>query len=158
MGDGKTTEQQLGRLRELILGARSIPMSASCLINRAEVLQAVDAVIQQLSDDLPRPGHVLDESRLEVTASEAHADRLVSEQGGTISRPAKDNEVVQAAERLAAQVKADAEIEAAALRRETDVFIDARMASFESVLNETTGQVRTARRRLSERSSLERAD
>ena len=55
---------------------------------------------------------------------------------------------------IAAKVRADAESEAEALRRETDAFIDARMASFESVLHKTTSQVHTARARLAERSGL----
>ena len=55
----------------------------------------------------------------------------------------------------AAKIRADAEEEARALRRETDSFIDARMASFESVLHKTSSQVRTARVRLAQRSSLD---
>ena len=42
-----------------------------------------------------------------------------------------------------------------ALRRETDLFIDSRMAGFESVLHKTTSQVHTARARLAERSGLD---
>jgi hypothetical protein len=62
------------------------------------------------------------------------------------------------AEQVAVQMRADADVEAAALRRETDEFIDARMASFESVLHKTASQVRTARARLAERSGLDGAD
>jgi hypothetical protein len=43
----------------------------------------------------------------------------------------------------------------AALRRETDQFIDSRMAGFESVLHKTASQVKTARIRLAERSGLD---
>jgi hypothetical protein len=59
------------------------------------------------------------------------------------------------AEQQAVEIRAEAEQEAAALRREIDEFIDARMASFESVLHKTTSQVRTARARLAERSGLD---
>ena len=38
-------------------------------------------------------------------------------------------------------MRAEADHEAAALRREIDEFIDARMASFESVLHKTASQV-----------------
>ena len=43
-------------------------------------------------------------------------------------------------------MRAEADEEAAALRREIDEFIDARMASFESVLHKTVSQVRTGTR------------
>jgi hypothetical protein len=71
---------------------------------------------------------------------------------------AQHSEVVRVAEQLAAQMRTEADTEAAALRRETDEFIDARMASFESVLHKTVSQVRTARARLSERSGLDAGD
>ena len=58
------------------------------------------------------------------------------------------SQIVRVAEEQAAKIKADAEAEAAALRKETDLFIDSRMASFESVLHKTSSQVRTARARL----------
>ena len=45
-----SAEQRLAYLRELILNARAMPMSASCVINRNEVLAAVDDVIQNLPD------------------------------------------------------------------------------------------------------------
>ena len=63
-----------------------------------------------------------------------------------------ETEVIKVAQQKAAQIVAEAESDAAALRREADTFVDSRMASFESVLARTTSQVRTARARLAERS------
>ena len=42
MADRQTAEEKLARLREMILNARAMPMSASCVINRGEVLAAID--------------------------------------------------------------------------------------------------------------------
>jgi hypothetical protein len=69
-----------------------------------------------------------------------------------------ESEIVRVAEEKASKIKADAEAEAQALRKETDLFIDSRMASFESVLHKTASQVKTARARLAERSDLDPAD
>ena len=41
-----SAEERLAYLRELILNARAMPMSASCVINRDEVLAAIDDVIE----------------------------------------------------------------------------------------------------------------
>ena len=60
--------------------------------------------------------------------------------------------MIKVAEQKAAAIVAEAESDAAALRREADAFVDSRMASFESVLARTSSQVRTARARLAERS------
>jgi regulator of protease activity HflC (stomatin/prohibitin superfamily) len=155
MADQKSAEERLAKLRELILDARSMPMSASCVINRNEVLAAIDEVVQALPDEFAEAQRVIDEAQAKVAEGEAEADRIINEARTKVSQLAEDSEVVAAAEALAAKLKAEAETEAMALRRETDVFIDARMASFESVLHKTSSQVKTARLRLSERSSLD---
>ncbi|MET0695605.1 MAG: hypothetical protein ABWX96_06255 [Propionibacteriaceae bacterium] len=155
MADRESAEERLAELRELILNARSMPMSASCVINRNEVLEAIDQVVQALPDEFAEAQRVIDEAQAKVAEGEAEADRLVNEARSKLAHLAEDSEVVAAAEALAAKLKAEAETEAAALRRETDMFIDARMASFESVLHKTSSQVKTARLRLSERSSLD---
>ena len=41
----QTAEEKLTYLRELVLNARAMPMSASCVINRGEVLTAIDDVV-----------------------------------------------------------------------------------------------------------------
>lgn len=153
-----SAEKKLAKLRELILNARSMPMSASCVINRSEVLEAIDDVIQHLPDEIAEAQQVLDEAQAKIAAGEEAADRIIAEARSNMSQLAQDGEVVRAAQELAEKLHADAENETAALRRETDVFIDARMASFESVLHKTSSQVRTARLRLSERSGLEQAE
>jgi hypothetical protein len=63
--------------------------------------------------------------------------------------------MVRVAEQQAAKIRADAEEDVAALRRETDQFIDSRMAGFESVLHKTASQVKTCPIRLAERSGLD---
>jgi regulator of protease activity HflC (stomatin/prohibitin superfamily) len=154
----QSVEEKLAKLREIVLHARAMPMSASCVINRNEVLQAIDDVVQHLPDEFAEAQRVIDEAQAKVAEGEAEADRIVNEARGKVSQLAEDSEVVSQAQQLAAKIKAEAETDAAALRRETDVFIDSRMASFESVLHKTSSQVKTARIRLSERSSLDRPE
>jgi 16S rRNA G1207 methylase RsmC len=155
MADPGSAEEQLAALRELVLQARSMPMSASCVINRSEVLHAIDAVLQHLPEEFAEAQRVIDQADAKIAAGEAEAARIVAQARSQVSHLAEDSEVVKAAAAMAASLTSEAEAEAAALRRETDVFIDARMASFESVLHKTSSQVKTARLRLSERSSLD---
>jgi regulator of protease activity HflC (stomatin/prohibitin superfamily) len=150
-----TAEEKLAQLRQLVLNARSMPMSASCVINRGEVLDAIDDVIAHLPDEIAGAQQVIDDRQSAIAEGEAEAERIREEARERADALARDTEVVKAAEEIAAKVKADAEAEAEALRRETDLFIDSRMASFESVLHKTTSQVHTARARLAERSGLD---
>ena len=192
MADRRTAEEKLTRLRELILNARAMPMSASCVINRGEVLGAIDDVIDNLPDEIAEAQSVIDASQAKIAEGEAEAGRIVAEarehatglaqhseiirvaeeaadaiktEAGRILAEAREHaaslaqhsEIIRVAEEAAAKLKAEALEEATALRRETDTFIDSRMASFESVLHKTASQVKTARVRLAERSGLDLA-
>ncbi len=155
MADRTTAEEKLAALREMIISARSMPMSASCVINRNDVLAAIDDVIDNLPDEIAEAQDVIDASSAKVAAGEDQAAQILARAREQATGLAKHTEVIRVAEAEAAKIKADAEEEAAALRRETDIFIDSRMASFESVLHKTTSQVTTARQRLAQRSQLD---
>ena len=150
-----TAEEKLTQLRQLVLNARSMPMSASCVINRGEVLDAIDDVVAHLPEEIAGAQQVIDERQSAIAEGEAEAERLKGQAREEAEALARRSEIVRVAEEIASKVKADAEAEAEALRRETDLFIDSRMASFESVLHKTTSQVHTARARLAERSGLD---
>ena len=155
MVGGETAEKKLAQLRELILNARAMPMSASCVINRGDVLAAIDDVIANLPDEIEDAQRVIDTSVSKIAEGEEEAGRILAEAREHAANLAQHSEVVRVAEQMAAEIRSEADHEAAALRRETDEFIDARMASFESVLHKTASQVRTARGRLAERSGLD---
>lgn len=150
-----SAEDRLRQLRETIATARSMPMSASCVINRGDVLTTIDDIIDHLPDEIARAQEVIDESQAKVSEGEAEAEKIVSVAREQVAELAEDSEIVKAAKERAAELIAEAEDEAAALRKETDIFVDARMASFESVLHKTSSQVKTARARLAERSGLD---
>ena len=155
MVGGETAEEKLAQLRELILNARAMPMSASCVINRGDVLAAIDDVIANLPDEIEDAQRVIDTSVSKIAEGEEEAGRMLAEAREHAANLAQHSEVVRVAEQMAAEIRSEADHEAAALRREIDEFIDARMASFESVLHKTASQVRTARARLAERSGLD---
>lgn len=154
----KTAEAKLGQLRELVAHARSMPMSASCVVNRGDVLAAIDEVIENLPNEIAQAQDVIENSQDAVVAGKAEAERITDEATKRAAELAADTEVSRVAEEKAAAIVSAAEAESAALRREADAFVDSRMASFESVLARTTSQVRTARARLAERSRLDHHD
>jgi hypothetical protein len=154
----QTAAGKLAYLRELIVSARAMPMSSSCVINRGEVLALIDDLIEHLPGEIAEAQRVIDMAAFKIAEGEAEASRILAEARDHAASLAQHSEVVRVAEQIAAQMRSEADQEAAALRRETDEFIDARMASFESVLHKTASQVRTARARLAERSGLDGAE
>jgi len=155
MPQESTTEDRLAQLRELIASARSMPMSASCVINRSEVLRMIDDIAAHLPGEIAEARSVIEGQRAKVADGEAEAARIVAEANEHALQQAGHSSQVHVAEERAARIIADAEAEAEALRREVEVFIDSRMAGFESVLARTSSQVRTARKRLAERNGAD---
>lgn len=158
MPEELTTEARLEQLREIIASARSMPMSASCVVNRAEVLRAIDDIADNLPTELDQAREVIEEQKSKVADGRAEADRIIAEAHEHALEQAGRSSQVRVAEEQASKIIADAQAEAEALKREVDVFIDSRMAGFESVLAKTSSQIRTARKRLAERNSDEPVD
>lgn len=133
----------LAALRDLLTRAKAMPMSASCVVNRAEALALVDAAVAAIPEPaVVRPGRAEAEAVLAQAKEEAAA--LVARES-----------IVQQAKIESERLMSDARTEAEGLRTETDSFVDSRMASFESVLHKTLSQVQLARARLSQRSRLD---
>lgn len=145
----------LDALRELLTRAKAMPMSASCIVNRAEALDLVDRVAAGLPAELADARGLLSGANGQLAEAEAEANRIIEHAREQAAELAGHTSVVRQAEEAAAKLKHDSEAEAAELRVETDTFIDERMAGFESVLQKTTSQVKVARARLSERSGLD---
>nr|NLI50048.1 hypothetical protein [Propionibacterium sp.] len=144
---------QLAAVRSLVEQAKSMPMSASCLVNRAELLAQLDRIAEAFREELAeaRRGSGADAVAAAVVTAEqvledarARADALVAEDAVHAEAVARAAELTRAAEE-----------EAEALRREADTYVDQRMAALEAVMAKTLAQVKTLRGRLSERSGLD---
>lgn len=151
MAAEQTAQERLERLRDVITSARSMPMSASCVVNRAEVLTLIDELAEHLPREIAAAQEVIDDARSKVSEGEQQADRIVADARERAEQLAGESEQVRLARERAEAIVAEAEQEAAELRREVESYIDSRMAGFESVLAKTSSQVRIARRRLAER-------
>lgn len=91
-----TVEDVLEHLAALVEDARAVPMSASCVVNRGEVLDLIDEARRALPPELEDARRLLAAREDHVAAGRAEAERLV-EQGRA------------EAERLETQSRAEAE-------------------------------------------------
>lgn len=149
---GESLVAILDELTDLVSSARAMPMSASALINRAEVLDLIESAravlpsqISQADSLIADADAVLDRARREAAKilekARARADHLVSEEA-----------VVAAATTRAAEIEAAARADAERLAREADDYCDRQLAQFEIDLGAVTNQVAAGRARLVERS------
>ncbi|MCX4829594.1 ATP synthase F0 subunit B [Streptomyces sp. NBC_01016] len=129
-------------------GARSMPMSASCVINRADLLAMLEEVRQALPGSLAQAQELIGGREQMVEQAHAEAERIIegarAERGTLIA----DTEIAQRAQAEADRILAEARQEAEEVRAEADDYVDSKLANFEVVLNKTLGSVGRGREKL----------
>ena len=145
----------LARLIELVEGARSLPMSASCVVNRAEVLGLLDDLRAGLPEALDEAQDVLADRTSVIDDGHREAERLLSDAKVERSRLLTHTELVQDARGEADHVLEDAREQADAMRAEVEDYVDSKLANFEIVLTRTLEAVERGRQKLSGRHELD---
>lgn len=145
----------LGTLRELVQNAKSVPMSASCMVNRTETLELIDKAMAALVEDTREAERVTATSLETLERAQAEAAQIIKAAEEKAVFLAGATPVMEAAKAKAAELERRSIAEAEALRREADAYVDGRIASFEAALQKTMGQVKTMRARLASRSLLD---
>jgi F0F1-type ATP synthase membrane subunit b/b' len=143
--------EALDALVDQVESARAMPMSASCIVNRAEVIEAIEAIRAALPRELvsarkllsDRAG-VVEQGRIEA---QAIIDAATAERGRLVSKTEVAAQAGLEADRMldAAQAQIDR------MRLEVDEYVDAKLANFEIVLHKTLGAVERGRDKISGR-------
>lgn len=147
--------ERLDELTAAVEGARSVPMSASCVVNRSEVLEQIDAVRRLLPIEMQRADSLLADADGVLAEARAQAEQIIA--GGQEERMhlVSDTQVQAQAEREAGRIIATAEQEAERMQREVDDYIDAKLANFEIVLSKTLDAVARGRDKIQGRRAVE---
>ena len=145
---------KLAELRRTVDEARSMPMSASAVVNRAELLALVDDLAGELARASAESARVLAERDAVVAEGRREADGIVADAHREREKLISDTDVFRVARREADTLVARAREDAEALRQETDQYVDAKLANFEVTLARTSDAVRRGRQRLAGRSSF----
>lgn len=142
------TEAVLLDLRDMIDAARPVPLSASSMIAKDEVLALIDEALAGLPEEL-RAARWLLKEREEYLARVRHeGDALLDQARTQAEHMVQRTEVVKAAEQRAYQILDTAEVEARRLRHEVEDFCDQKLAGFEIVLERTMKLVTAGREKL----------
>ena len=142
------SETLLRRAIDIIATARTIPLSASPMINRDEIIELLEEAVNRLPDELRQARWMLKERAEFVAKTRREADEILDAARVQAERMVQRTEVVRAAEQRARQVKEAADSDSRRLRHETEDFIDQRLASFEILLDKVTKTVAAGRSRL----------
>jgi len=145
----------LDRLIDLVEGARSLPMSASCVVNRAEVLGLLDDLRAGLPEALDEAQDVLADRTSVIDDGRREVERLLADAQVERRRLLTHTELVQDARGQADRVLEEARGQAEAMRAEVEDYVDTKLANFEIVLTRTLEAVERGREKLSGRHELD---
>ncbi|MFD5796792.1 cell division initiation protein [Streptomyces diastatochromogenes] len=141
-------QKKLDEIVSTVSGARSMPMSASCVINRAELLAMLEEVRQALPGSLAQAQELIGDREQMVEQARQEAERIIgnahAERGSLIS----DTEIARRSQAEAERILAEARAEAEEVRAEADDYVDSKLANFEVVLTKTLGSVGRGREKL----------
>ncbi|MFD7259458.1 cell division initiation protein [Streptomyces sp. NPDC059874] len=141
-------QKKLDEIVAAVGGARSMPMSASCVINRAELLAQLEEVRQALPGSLAQAQELIGGREQMVEEARREAERIIesahNQRGSLIS----DTEIARRSQAEADRILDEARREAEEIRAEADDYVDSKLANFEVVLTKTIGSVDRGREKL----------
>ncbi|MFJ8747862.1 cell division initiation protein [Streptomyces sp. NPDC102441] len=145
-------QKKLDEIVETVGNARSMPMSASCVVNRAELLAMLEEVREALPGSLAHAEELIGGREQLVEQARQEAERIIesarAERGSLIS----GTEIAQRSQSEADRILSEARREADEVRGEADEYVDSKLANFEVVLTKTIGSVDRGREKLLGRS------
>jgi len=146
---------RLTELTDLVENARSMPMSASCILNRAELLEVIDSIKELLPAEFRHAERLLEERERVIAEGRWEAERLVSAAKSERDKLIESTPVMREAQVQVDQMRSQARQEAAALRQEVDDYVDTKLANFEVVLEKTLTAVQRGREKLRGRDEMD---
>ena len=142
-------DARLHELRSAVENARTVPMSASVMINRGEFLDLLAALEAAIDQTLTDATEVVGDREAVLAEGISQAEEIV--RAAELEREVlvSETDVFRLAESRAAEITEAAETAAKELRAETEQYVEEKLANFELTLERTLELVRRGRARLS---------
>ena len=140
--------EKLNTAITLVEEARGVPLSASCVVHRGEMLEILDEARSSLPRDLDEAQHILAKRDSLVEEGRLSAETMVASAREEVARMIEQTAIVQSARIEAQRILDDARDIAAEEREEVESYIDGRLATLEVILHKTLEAVARGRERL----------
>ena len=125
--------------------ASSMPLSASVLINREEMLSLLYTARERMPQEINYAREMLRERNLYISKVKREAEEILDRARDKAAHLMQKTEIMKEAERRAAKVVEDAQTKAAKIRREAYKYCDGKLGRFENVLQKTLDEVQAGR-------------
>jgi vacuolar-type H+-ATPase subunit H len=140
--------EKLNTAIAIVEEARGVPLSASCVVHRGEMLELLEDARSVLPVDLSSAEDILAKRDQIIEEGRASAEAMIATAREDVARMVEQTSIVQAARDEAKRILDDARDLAEEERQEVEAYIDGRLATLEVILNKTLDAVARGRERL----------
>src|SRR5690349_10492807 len=120
-------------------------MSRNCMVDRGELIGALDQLRAELPGELRRSAALLEERDKILDSGRREADRIMHEGEQEHARLVSVNEITVSAEHEGARIVGEARAEAQRLREEVDEYVDTALGNFEQFLTRALASIERGR-------------
>jgi hypothetical protein len=128
--------------------ARGVPLSASCVVHRGEMLELLDEARAALPTDLESAQKLLAVRDAIIEEGRVSAEQMIAMAREDVERMVEQTSIVQIARDESRKIIDDARDLAQQEKDEVEEYIDGRLATLEVILNKTQDAVARGRERL----------
>lgn len=132
---------RLQQLEDLVREAKSMPLSASALVNREEVLELIDEMKLAVPEEIRQARWVVKDREELLAKARRDAEAIVEDARAEQLRMAEREAIVQRAVTEAERILTEAGDEARRMKLESEDYVDAKLAQFEIVLQKITEEL-----------------
>ncbi|CAB4641976.1 unannotated protein [freshwater metagenome] len=132
----------------MIEEARGVPLSASCVVHRAEILSILDSARDGLPSDFATAHSIIQTREAIIEEARLSAEQMIAIAREEVSQMVEKTSVVQIARDEAKAIVQEARESADIEKQEIEEYIDGRLATLEVILNKTLDAISRGRDRL----------
>ena len=140
--------EKLASAITLVEEARGVPLSASCVVHRGEMLELLDEARAALPKDFESAQRVISMRDAIIEEGRLSAEAMISMAREDVARMVEQTAIVQNARDEARKILEDAREQGMQEKAEVEEYIDGRLATLEVILNKTQDAVSRGRERL----------
>jgi F0F1-type ATP synthase membrane subunit b/b' len=140
--------EKLASAIKMVEEARGVPLSASCVLHRGEILGVLDEAKDAFPDTIAKAESILANRDKVIEEGRMQAEQMVAMAREEASQLIEQTAIMQQARDEAKNILLQARQEAAEQRQEIEEYIDSRLATLEVILNKTQEAITRGRERL----------
>lgn len=143
-----TVRELLQKMQDILEAAKAMPLSQSVLVNKAELLELIESLAASLPAEFDAARTIMAERDEVVADAKREAAGVIEKAMAQSAVLVSEQEVYRRALEEADNERATAAEDVARMRKETDDYVDAKLAAFEAVLSKTLDVVGAGRSKL----------